>query len=194
MPQPATPFSESIANLGPLSLDKIAGLIADGRLPPVHNWHPEHEGAIDIRIARDGRWFHEGGEIKRERMVRLFSTILRREADGSHVLVTPAEKLTIWVEDTAFIAVEVKSEGDGTERRLAFRLNTGDLVVAGIDHALSFAIANEEPRPILQVRHGLEARLSRAVFLELADMAISDDGTPLGIWSEGAFFSMGGLL
>lgn len=194
MLKPVTPISESIANLGPLSLDKIMDLVADKKLPPVHNWHPAHEGTIDIRITRDGRWFHDGGEIKRERMVRLFSSILRREADGSHVLVTPAEKLTITVEDTAFMAVELKSEGEGTERKLAFRLNTDDLVIASADHALSFTQVEGEPRPILQVRAGLEARLSRPVYLELADMAINGGDTPPGIWSEGAFFSMESLL
>ncbi|MEQ9663153.1 MAG: DUF1285 domain-containing protein, partial [Parasphingopyxis sp.] len=114
-------------NLASLSLDDIAAHIEDRSLPPVETWHPEREGAIDIVITRDGRWIHEGDPIERPALVALFSTILRREPDGSYVLVTPAEKLTIEVEDAPFVAVEMNSEGSGQERTMAFRLNTGDL-------------------------------------------------------------------
>jgi uncharacterized protein len=124
-------------------------------------------------------------------MVRLFSTILRREADGSYVLVTPGEKLDIDVEDAPFIAVELKSEGEGKGRRLAFRLNTGDLVVAGPDNALRFAETSDGPTPYLHVRGGLEARVVRSVYYELANLAIDEGAKPPGLWSNGTFFAMG---
>lgn len=143
-----------------------------------------------MRIARDGTWYHQGAPIRRENMVRLFSTILRREADGRHALVTPAEKLFIDVEDTPFIAVEVKSEGAGAARKLAFRLNTGDLVIAGPAHAMTLAGTTQAPRPLLAVRGGLEARIERTAFYALADWAIEEANTPLGLWSDGIFFEM----
>src|SRR5688572_28623583 len=107
-----------------LSLADVARLAAERKLPPVDKWQPTHCGDSFMRIARDGTWYHEGRPIRRPEMVRLFSTILRREPDGGFVLVTPAEKLDIEVEDTPFLAVEVKSEGSGKARNLAFRLNT----------------------------------------------------------------------
>ncbi len=126
MPAPAPP-----ADLSSLGLAEIARLAEARKLPPVEQWNPSHCGDSFMRIARDGTWFHEGGPIGRPAMVRLFSSILRREPDGSFVLVTPVEKLDIDVEDAPFVAVEVKSEGEGRERNLAFRLNIGDLVIAG---------------------------------------------------------------
>ena len=123
-------------------------------------------------------------------MVRLFSTILRREPDGSHVLVTPAEKLVIDVEDAPFVAVELKSEGEGAARRLAFRLNTGDVVVAGPDHRLRFDPGSDGPLPYLEVRRGLDALLARSVYYEIAEIAIDEGATPAGVWSDGAFFAL----
>jgi len=146
-----------------------------------------------MRIASDGTWFHQGSPIGRKEMVRLFSTILRREPEGGFVLVTPVEKLSIEVDDAPFIAVEVTSEGAGETRRLAFRLNTGDLVVADEAHPLELRGSAEEPRPYLHVRGGLEALVARPVFYELAGIAIDeqaeDSATP-GIWSCGTFFSL----
>ncbi|HWN82595.1 MAG TPA: DUF1285 domain-containing protein [Candidatus Udaeobacter sp.] len=113
------------AELSGLGLAEIARLAAERKLPPVECWDPPHCGDSRMRIARDGTWFHEGSPIGRPAMVRLFSSILRREADGGFVLVTPVEKLAIEVEDAPFNAVEVQTEGAGRERALAFRLNTG---------------------------------------------------------------------
>ena len=108
------------------------------RLPPVDQWNPEHCGHSGMRIARDGTWYHEGTPIHRPAMVRLFSTVLRREPDGSHVLVTPVEKLDIEVEATAFRAVEMTSRRRGREqRRIAFALDSGDAVILGPDHPLA---------------------------------------------------------
>ena len=158
-------------------------------LPPVAQWNPTHCGDSWMRIATDGTWFHEGSPIGRKEMVRLFSTILRREADGSFVLVTPAEKLDIVVEDAPFIAIEVTTEGEGRDRRLIFRTNVDDLVEAGPDHLLRVETAPDgTPRPYIHVRAGLEALVNRAVFYQLADLALEEAGTPVGLWSGGVFF------
>ena len=143
-----------------------------------------------MRIARDGTWFHEGTPIGRPAMVRLFSTILRREPDGGHVLVTPVEKLEIDVEDAAFVAVELKAEGEGRGATLAFRLNTGDVVVAGPDHPLEFQPGDGSggPHPYLAVRGGLEALVARPVYYELVELALAGGADPPGVWSGGRFF------
>jgi hypothetical protein len=177
-------------DLAGLSLADIARLAAEKKLPPVEKWNPGHCGPSDMRIARDGTWFHQGSPIGRPAMVRLFSTILRREPDGRHVLVTPVEKLDIEVEDAPFVAVELKSEGEGPARRLAFRLNTGDMVVAGPDHPLRFEAGEDGPHPYLRVRGGLEALIARPVYYELAEIALAEGAEPPGLWSDGAFFPM----
>lgn len=173
-----------------MSLAEVAQALADNRLPPVDKWHPAHCGDSEMRIARDGSWHHQGSPIGREAMVRLFATILRREGDGRYVLVTPAEKLDIEVDDVPFIAVEVKNEGEGKGRRLAFRLNTGDLVVAGAANALRFEDTADGPAPYLHVRGGMEARLARPVFYELVELALAEGHQPPGLWSDGVFFAM----
>jgi hypothetical protein len=177
-------------DLGTLSLAEVARLAAEQKLPPVERWNPEHCGHSGMRIARDGTWFHEGSPIGRAAMVRLFSTILRREPDGRFVLVTPVEKLDIDVEDAPFLAVELKSEGEGADRSLAFRLNTGELVVAGPGHKLRFAEGEDGPLPYVEVRPGLDARIARPVYYELAETALAEGGDPPGLWSGGAFFAM----
>ncbi|MGJ3649977.1 DUF1285 domain-containing protein [Sphingomonas sp. GlSt437] len=181
---PMAPFPD----LSSLSLADIARLVEDQRLPPVEQWNPAHCGHSGMRIARDGTWFHERSPIGRINMVRLFSTVLRREADGSYVLVTPVEKLDIDVEDAPFLAVEMKAAGSGREARLAFRLNTGDLVTAGPDHRLRFAETADGPRPYLHVRGGLEALVARPIYYDLAELALAGNDQPPGIWSDGAFF------
>lgn len=183
-------MAETLTDLSPHSLAEIAELAAERALPPVESWHPEREGRIDIRIARDGSWYHEGEEIRREKLVQLFSTILRREEDGGYVLVTPAEKLSIEVEDSPFVAVEMKNEGEGEGRTLAFRLNTGDLVVAGAEHPLTLRNSRDGPLPYLHVRGGLEALIGRNVYYELAELALAEDNRPLGLWSAGAWFPL----
>lgn len=173
-----------------LPLAELARLAAERRLPPVADWQPAYCGDSEMLIARDGTWFHQGNVIRRPELVRLLSTILRREADGSYVLVTPAEKLAITVEDVPFVAVELKREGDGRAMRLAFRLNTGDVVVAGDHHPLRLTEDETGPRPYLAVRDGLEALIARPLYYELAELALAgDDATP-GVWSNGAFFAM----
>ena len=185
------PAPEPPPDLSGLSLAEIVALAETKRLPPVDQWNPSHCGHSGMRIARDGTWFHEGSPIGRAAMVRLFSTILRREQDGRFVLVTPVEKLDIDVEDAPFTAVELKSEGEGEARSLAFRLNTGDMVVAGPDHPLRFDERGHGPHPYLLVRSGLEALVARSVYYELAEIALGEGAEPAGVWSNGAFFPLG---
>lgn len=141
-------------------------------------------------IRRDGAWLHDGKPIAREAMARLFSTILRREADGTHVLVTPVEKLTIDVEATAFRVVEMETEGAGEARSIVFRLDSGDVLLLGPEHPLSLGHGQQSPR--IAVRHGLEAELSRPVYYELADLALAEGSQPAGVWSSGTFFPLAG--
>ena len=172
------------------SLATMARLLADVKLPPVDSWHPAHCGDSEMRIARDGTWFHQGSPIGRPALVKLFSTILRREADGGYVLVTPGEKLDIVVEDAPFVAVELTSEGRGPGRSLGFRLNTGDHVIAGPGHRLRVDVAGDgTPRPYVHVRSGLDALINRPVFYELADLALEEGAQPPGLWSGGTFFA-----
>ena len=171
-------------------LDTLAAAIEARTGPPVDQWHPTHCGDSRMRIARDGTWYHEGHPIGREAMVRLFATVLRREPDGSHVLVTPAEKLTIEVESTALRALEMTSEGEGQARRIAFRLDSGDAVIAGPAHPLTVIATRDGPSPRLAVRHGLEAELARPLYYELAEIALAEGHVPPGIWSDGAFFAL----
>jgi hypothetical protein len=125
-------------------------------------------------------------------MVRLFSTVLRREPDGRHALVTPVEKLDIDVEGTAFRAVEMHSEGEGRDRRIAFRLDSGDAVILDAVHPLRIIDTDEGPSPRLLVRHGLEAELTRAVYYEVVELALADKSDPVGVWSSGTFFPLAG--
>jgi uncharacterized protein len=184
------PMHDLPPDLAKLSLAEIIQALAEKRLPPVDQWHPAHCGPSDMRIARDGSWFHQGGRINRHAMVKLFASILRREGDGSYVLVTPGEKLDIIVEDAPFIAVEVKSEGEGKARTLAFRLNTDDLVVAGPANPIRVVTHDDGPHPYVMVRGGMEALIARPVYYELAELAVTEGAEPLGLWSGGAFFAL----
>lgn len=165
-----------------------AGLLAAAspRGPaPVHLWDPPHCGAIDIRIRRDGTWFHEGSPIGRPGLVRLFASILRRDPEG-FVLVTPHEKLSILVDDAPFVAVDV----DAAEGGLRFRTNLGDEVLAGPANPIRVEGAEGGPRPYVLVRGGLEALVGRACFYRLVDLAEEEDGR-LVARSGGAAFDLG---
>jgi uncharacterized protein len=173
-----------------LSFADLRKLIDERRLPPVDQWNPELCGHSGMRIAGDGTWYHDGAPIRRPEMVRLFSTVLRREPDGRHVLVTPAEKLDIDVDRTAFRAVAMTSEGKGREQRIALQLDSGDVVILGPGHPLRIVETAEGPSPQVAVRHGLEAELSRPVYYELAELALAGAAEPPGVWSGGEFFPL----
>lgn len=174
-----------------LSLPELAKAIEErGKFPPVDKWNPPHCGHSGMRIARDGTWFHEGRPISRPAMVRLFSTILRREADGSHVLVTPVEKLGIDVDGTAFRATQMTMAGEGEDRRIGLTLDSGDAIIVGPVHPLSIFETGEGPSPRVAVRFGLEAELSRSLYYELAEIALAEGHNPPGIWSDGIFFPL----
>ena len=167
---------------------------APGRgLPPVHLWNPAHHGDIDIVIRKGGAWVHEGAPIGREALVRLFSTILRKDPDGFH-LVTPVEKMRITVEDAPFVAVRVDQVRDDAGRPvLRFQTNVGDEVDAGPENPIRVEVDAEtgEPRPYVHVRRGLEALIARPVFYELAELAEDRDlegGATLCVESGGAWF------
>ncbi|GEP09180.1 DUF1285 domain-containing protein [Methylobacterium gnaphalii] len=162
--------------------------------PPVEQWHPEHCGEIDIRIAADGTWFHEGAPIRRPALVKLFSTILRREPDGTTVLVTPAERMTITVDDAPFLAVEMAVEGEGEARRIGFRTNVDDLVPLDESHPIRFEQDGSGGlKPYVKVRGGLWALLTRALTHELMDLVEERevDGEPwLGLTAGGTFHAI----
>ena len=166
-------------------------MLAKG-LPPVEQWHPAHCGAIDIRIARDGTWYHEGTPIGRKELMRLFSTVLRKEADGFY-LVTPVEKMKIVVEDAPFVAVLLRAEGAGHDQKLVFTTNVGDETVAGTANPIRVVSdpGTGEPAPYVHVRCGLEAKIARPVFYQLAELAEPGEGGVLGVWSGGVFFPLG---
>lgn len=172
------------------TLADLVKAIGERGHPPVDRWNPEHCGTSDMRIAADGRWYHMGSPIDRPAMVRLFSSVLRREPDGSHVLVTPVEKLTIEVEVTAFRAIAMTSEGKREQRTIAFELDSGDAVILGSDHPLTITDDGTGPSPRLTVRHGLEALIARPLYYELAEIALAEAHQPPGIWSSGAFFAL----
>lgn len=165
--------------------------IKERTIPPVHQWKPDYCGDLDIQITRDGRWIHEGGEIKRAAMVSLFSSILWRE-DECYFLVTPVEKVGIQVEDVPFsiIALEVREGDMGQE--LVFTSSTEDVVIASAEQPLRIETDQDsgEPSPYLMVRYGMEGRLSRNVFYQLADLAEERNGE-FGVESYGEWFKIG---
>ena len=177
---PYTPPPE----LAGASLAEIAQAVEDRRLPPVASWTPGHVGEGHMRIAANGRWFHENSEITRPAMVRAFASLLLRDDEG-HWLVTPYQKLAIEVEDAAFLAVDMAvRQGD-----LAFRLNTDELVIAGPDHRLIARGDAETPALYLAVRHGCEARLDRSTYAQIAEHALSL-GDDWSVTSRGQTFSL----
>ncbi|KNX41974.1 hypothetical protein ROTO_14420 [Roseovarius tolerans] len=177
-----TPSAEGIAA-------SARAVAKEGRgLPPVQDWNPPFCGDLDMRIARDGTWFYQGTPITRPALVRLFSTILRRDGDD-YFLVTPVEKVGITVDDAPFVAVDVEAEGAGQDQNLRFETNVGDHVTAGPDHPIRVERDPEtgEPAPYVLVRANLEALIDRKSFYRLVEIGDRQDGW-FGLWSGGAFF------
>ncbi|WP_244287991.1 DUF1285 domain-containing protein [Labrenzia sp. 011] len=167
----------------------------DRRLPPVEKWNPPFCGDLDIRIARDGTWFYLGSPIGREPLVKLFASVLRKDEDGRHYLVTPVEKIGITVEDAPLLAVEMAVEGKERNQAVMVRTNLGDLVTVGPDHPLRFEKETDSGglKPYVLVRGRLEALFTRALMYELADLLEEREegnGVALGLWSGGAFFTV----
>lgn len=164
-------------------------------LPPVHLWNPDFCGDIDMRIARDGTWYYHGTPIGRKPMVRLFSTIMRRDGDD-YFLITPVEKVGIKVDDAPFVAVSLEVQGEGEGQVLRFSTNVEDHAEAGPDHLLRVFIDpdTQEPAPYIHVRNNLEALIHRNVFYQMVELAVSrelDGQQWLGVWSHGVFFPIG---
>ena len=166
---------------------------AGDKLPPVENWNPPYCGDIGMAIRRDGTWTYQGSQIGRKPLVRLFSRVLRRDADGRHYLVTPVEKVDVAVEDAPFLAVEMDVTGSGAEQCLIFRSNVDDVVACGPEHPLRFEeeAGSGGMKPYLLVRGRLEALVTRAVYYDLVELAVMTEAG-LGIWSGGQFFVIGG--
>jgi len=157
--------------------------------PPVHLWNPPFCGDLDMRIARDGTWFYLGTPIGRKPLVKLFSSVLKRE-DGRYFLVTPVEKVGITVDDAPFVAVDFTAEGEGPAQRLTFTTQVDDEVTAGPGHPIRITrdASSGEPSPYVHVRAGLEALIDRKSFYRLVDLGAVVDGQ-FGVWSGGAFFA-----
>src|ERR1700755_1274093 len=173
--------------------DAAAASSGEKGLPPVHLWNPPFCGDLDMRIAGDGTWFYLGTPIGRPALVRLFSTILKRE-DGKHFLVTPVEKVGIRVDDAPFLAVEMLKENDGSGRLLRFRTNVDDWVACDSGHRLRFeAAADGGLTPYLHVRADLWAKVTRALYYDLVDLGEErevDGREMFGVMSSGEFFPM----
>ena len=176
-------------------LEALIAQSSEKGLPPVHLWNPDYCGEIGMRIASDGTWFYQGSPIGRKPLVRLFSTVLRKDEDGQTYLVTPVEKIGIDVDDAPFLGVEMAVTGIGRDQVLTFRTNVDDVVECGPDHPLRFEV--EEPhgglKPYLLVRGRLEALVTRALYYDLVELAVTDgagDNSRFGLWSGGEFFEM----
>jgi len=177
-------------------LEQILRRIGEKNLPPVHLWNPQYSGDMDMRIAVDGSWYYRGSKISRQRMVNLFSTILRFEQD-QYFLVTPVEKFRIKVDDAVFIATRV-DKINTQPQVLVFTTNVDEEIIADADHRVIVHTdpSNAQPRPYLQVRDGLTALITRSVFYELVEWAsprVLEGATHLAIESQGQVFSLGRL-
>jgi hypothetical protein len=157
--------------------------------PPVEKWNPDHCGDIGLEIKSDGSWHYMNSPIGRKKIVNLFARILRKEKDGSYVLVTPVEKIIIKVHDVPFIATSVEVSGNEKDTMLKFTTNTDDTVIGSKDYPIRIVINSKtkEPAPYILVRSNLEAKISRSVFYELVNLGC-EEKDDFGVWSGGNFF------
>lgn len=177
------------------NLAKAAGEAPARKGGPPFPW-PDICGAFDIRIDRDGTWYYMGTPFNRKRLVKLLSTVIRRDSDGGYWLVTPVEAGRITVDDVPFTAVEVNGEGEGQEQVLTLRTNLDDQVRLDTDHPLRIAADDGlgTPLPYVLVRDNLEARILRSAWYQLVERGVeADDGETFGVWSAGTFFELGRL-
>lgn len=175
-------------------LDDLMRAAAEAGGAPVERWTPPYCGDIGLKIRRDGVWMYQGSPIGRLPLVKLFARVLRKDADGRTYLVTPAEKVDVAVEDAPFLGVEMERRGSGRDRQLVFRTNVDDIVVAGPEHPLRFALEDGSGglKPYILVRGRLEALVVRALYYDLVELAEPHPDHPdqSGIWSGGAFFPL----
>jgi hypothetical protein len=176
-------------------LEALLKAQADGALPPVDTWHPPYCGDIGMAIRADGTWMYQGSPIGRAALVKLFARVLRKDEDGRHYLVTPAEKVDVAVEDAPFLAVEMQVDGLGEHQRLTFRTNVDDIVECGPARPLRFVLEGRSGglKPYLLVRGSLEALVSRAVYYDLVELAVPAHGhmpDRLGVWSGGVWWEL----
>ena len=185
------PASETVADGGLSGLEALLKEQAGDKLPPVEKWAPPYCGDIGMRIRSDGVWFYQGSPIGRKPLVRLFSRVLRKDADGRHFLVTPVEKVDVTVDDAPFLAVEMEVSGSGSDQVLTFRTNVDDVVRCDAAHTIRFAVeaVSDGLKPYLLVRGRLEALLTRALYYDLVERAVTE-GAEFGVWSGGVFFAM----
>lgn len=176
------------------SLDTIEQALREQpRKPPIEKWHPPLLGDIDIHIDTRGDWYHEGTQIKRQPLINLFASILRREGDGHYYLLTPVEKWRIRVDDTPLLAVDMDIVERGDYQKIIFRLNTDELVLLDKVHGLHIENAETQPHPILQLDHGLSARLTTSLFYRLIDGA-QQRHDEIGVCSDGEWFALSKTL
>lgn len=193
MPKPSV--AQKIVRASAESLAQAAGAAAKGKgLPPVHLWNPPFCGDLDMRIARDGTWYYLGTPIGRAPLVRLFSTILKREGDA-YFLVTPVEKVGITVEDAPFVAVDFTATGSGRDQVLTFLTNVGDEAAAGPEHPIRVERDPQtgEPSPYVLIRANLEALIDRKSFYRLVEIGVHESyrgQSWFGLWSGRDFFPL----
>lgn len=177
------------------NLAALAAALERSAPAPVEQWSPPYCGDIGLAILSDGTWTYGGSPIRRDALIKLFARVLRRDDDGRHYLVTPAEKIDIAVSDAPFLAVEMQADGSGDSQRITFRTNVDDIVICGPPHPLRFAqeAGSEGLKPYLHIRGRLEALVSRALVYDLAELAVPRypaEPDRLGVWSSGMWFEL----
>jgi uncharacterized protein len=178
-------------------LEALLKAQGSGQSPPVDKWNPPYCGDIGMAIRRDGLWTYQGSPIGRKPLVKLFSSVLRKDEDGRHYLVTPVEMVDVTVADAPFLGVEMEVSGTGAGQQLIFRTNVDDIVRCGPDHPLRF---EAEPgsgglKPYLRVRGRLEALITRAVYYDLVELAVTTTVAGrdvFGVWSGGQLWELTG--
>lgn len=187
------PVKGSAPRIG--SLEELVRAAAGKGRPPVERWNPPYCGDIGLAILADGTWTYRGSPIGRLPLVKLFASVLIREASGRYFLVTPAEKVDVTVADAPFLAVEMEVRGDGQGRSLIFRTNVDDIVTVGSENPLRFVkLPDGALKPYVRVRGRLEALISRGLVYDLVEQALeaapTNPGRETGLWSEGRFYPL----
>jgi uncharacterized protein len=176
-------------------LEALLKAQADKGRPPVEAWNPPYCGDVGLAIRADAVWEYRGSPIGRASLVKLFASVLWKDADGRHYLITPAEKVDVAVADAPFLAVEMEISAPGPAQELIFRTNVDDIVTVDAEHPLRFELDQDNGgfKPYLRVRGRLEALVTRALAWDFAELALAGaDAAPMGpgVWSRGVFFAL----